>query len=413
MHQAGSIANVGSGNGCYFISDGNLYLRTSTGGPPAAGQEFRIPSQNPDECFVYGATPACELTVVGIEVYFGHHDLNVSGAGSYRVAGCKFFGAGNSGILAVGVPVGIEEECEYAANANDGSSPVNEAAAVSHTTVLNAWSHDNGDEGHSIHERCRGDYFGGVYEYNASGGITPAIGARAVILGAYTRRNAGGISPAVNPPVHVFASGWTSDGDFDALDQWTGGLATVVDSKVMNLQRYGFVGVVGTARISVFNTPISGGELDVAGAGSASTVLKTGRVESIWDVVEFGSDVYDAAGNRYWPPLANQLVSPFESRVPNGRIEIQAFDDRGFPVTLLREDFTLGIGGVPTVSGGNPQGLRLTFDPLTGIFSGTYRDRANPDVSLTFDGIFIQEVRRGWGHSTRNGASDAVVLFPL
>ena len=195
----------------------------------------------------------------GIEIYGGVNNVDVSGAAGYRVAGCIFFGAGNSGILAVNVPIGIEEKCEYAANANDGSSPVNGAPTGEQITVIDAWSHDNGDEGHSIHQNCRATYLGGLYEYNANGGITPAIGGSAVILGTYTRGNLSGITPAVIPDVNVLVSGWTSDRDFDGFAQWTGGLITIVDSKILDSLLYSAVGVVATARARLFNTLIRGG----------------------------------------------------------------------------------------------------------------------------------------------------------
>lgn len=149
----------------------------------------------------------------GIDVFFAFNGADVSHAASYRVSGCRLFGSGNSGILTDGNITGIEEYCEYAANANDGGSPVNGGGVSSLITVIDPWSHDNGDEGHSLHGNCRGFYFSGLYEFNANGGLTPAIGASAVILGALTRGNYVGINPAVLPPVNVFASDWTSTGD--------------------------------------------------------------------------------------------------------------------------------------------------------------------------------------------------------
>lgn len=119
-------------------------------------QEFRIPSQNPADSFVFGATEQTDISLEGIEIYCGMQNVTFDGAARYRVAGCKFFGAGIWGVRAVNAGIGLEEQCEYAANANDGSAPGNGAAEPLHITVIDAWNHDNGDEGHSLHQHCRG-----------------------------------------------------------------------------------------------------------------------------------------------------------------------------------------------------------------------------------------------------------------
>ena len=191
------------------------------------------------------------------------------------------------------MPVGIEEECEYAANANDGSSPVNNAPTLEQITVINAWSHDNGDEGHSIHENCRGNYLGGLFEYNANGGITPAIGASAIILGSYTRGNVAGLAPAVEPPVNVLVSGWTSDRDSDGFDQWTSGLMTVVDSKILDPTRYSSAGIVVEAQAHVFNTLLRGGRGSAGGGGGPNFIFTDGRAAAEWTGGDSGATTLD------------------------------------------------------------------------------------------------------------------------
>lgn len=362
LGQAASIASVDYANGRYFISDGMLYLRTSNGEPPAPDQEFRIPSQTAGESFVFGATAQCDITLEGIEIYCGVNDVDLSGAAAYRVAGCKFFGAGNSGILAVNVPVGIEEGCEYAANANDGSSPVNGAPTVEQITVIDAWSHDNGDEGHSIHQNCRGTYLGGLYEYNANGGITPAIGGSAVILGTYTRGNVSGITPAVIPDVNVLVSGWTSDRDFDGFEQWTGGLITIVDSKILNSLHYASVGIVSNARAHLFNTQTVGSWGNGAGAGGPNFTFTQGRAAAEWAAGDSGATVFDVQGSRYSAPIGKLRIEPFGFHSPNGLIEILRLNAFGEPVALLSEDFTLAARNVVTIPGANPQRLSFAID---------------------------------------------------
>ena len=409
--QASSMADVDSSDGRYFVSDGTLYLRTASGTAPAPDQEFRIPSQSESESFVFGATSQCDITVEGIEVYFGLQNLNFTRADRYTVRGCKLFGAGFIGILAKEARFGLEEHCEYAANADDGVSCFNGSSTPFQVTVLDAWSHDNGDEGHSIHNNSSGVYFGGLFEFNTNGGITPAISASAVIVGSRTQGNFAGISPTVEPAVHVLVARWTSSGDRDGLQQWTSGLATVVDARVLNTQRYSFVGVVAAARIHVFNTQITGGLGMNAGAGAAGTIFQNGRAEIGWDAAVAGSDLLDLQGSSHWPPRRLLRMEPFGLRAPNGRIEIEELDGLGLPVSVLNENFTLEATNAVTVSGANPQALRLVIDPLTGVFTGTYRDRSA--IPRTLGGIMLQERRLGWGHSPRSGASDVVKISPL
>ena len=413
LRQASSIAGVEFSNGSYFLADDVLYVRTSNGERPAAAQEFRIPSQDPADSFVFGATGQTDVSLEGIEVYFGMNNADFTGAGRYRAAGCKFFGAGNSGILADNARIGLEEDCEYAANANDGSSPSNYVPEPLSVTVLNAWSHDNGDEGHSPHVNCRGWYLGGLFENNASGGITPAIGATAVIVGSRTRGNLGGISPTVAPDVHVFVSGWISSGDFEGIEQWTGGLATVVDSRIENPQRYALSAIVPAARIHAFNTRISGGQGITGGGGAAGTVVKTGRAEFIYRRADASATNYDVAGSSQTPPRSAGRVAPFGSGAPNGRIEIETLDADGTPASLLREDFYLDPANTIFIVGRNAQALRLTIDPLTGIFTGAYRDRLDPSARHAFGGVILQEQRLGVGCSPRAGSRDLVKISPL
>ena len=413
LWQVPSIEALGFSTGRYVLKNGFLYLRTSSGEPPAASQEFRIPSQDSADSFVFGATDQTDISLEGIEVYFGMNNVNFNGAGKYRVAGCKFFGAGNSGILAINARVGNEEECDYAANANDGSSPVNSATDALHVTVINAWSHDNGDEGHSIHQHCRGYYLGGLFENNANGGITPAIGADAIILGAYTRGNLGGILPTVEPVVHVLVSGWTSNRDFEAMEQWTGGLATVVDCTVKDSTRYAFSGIVAKARMHVFNTEITGGQGNTGGAGSPGTVFKSGRAEIRLAVADLSAENLDLTGSSHRPPRGRQRLNPFAHRAPNGHVEIEELDGQGLLVSVLSEDFTLDTANVISISGSNPQALRLFMNPLTGVFNGVYREKSDPSVRRALRGILLQEQRIGWGYSDRNGASDLVKISPF
>lgn len=407
--QVESIVAVDMANGRYFIAGNTLYLRTSDGEPPRPDQEFRIPSQAPNDGVVFGAGPQCEITLRGIEVYFACNGADVSNATSYLVSGCKFFGSGNSGILAGQVAVGIEELCEYAANANDGCSPVNSGNPPSLITVIDPWSHDNGDEGHSLHGQCRGFYFAGLYEYNAHGGLTPAIGSNAVIQGVFTRGNEAGISPAVLPPVNLLVSDWTSSGDYDGLANWTSGLATVVDSRVLNPLHYSFAGIVADARIAVFHTILQGGEGPAGGAGGPNITFSDAPLE-LQRRDSPQAVAITARGSRFAAPGAGLRVAPFGNGSPNGHIVVRAADAQGASVMELAESFTVDTANHVTVTGPNPQQLTIELDAATGHFVGQFVDPWDPAVTRSFAGVIFQSSHSGFGLSERAGASAEVTV---
>ena len=274
--------------------------------------------------------------------------------------------------------------------------------------VIDAWSHDNGDEGHSIHQNCRACYFGGLFEDNTNGGISPAIGSAAVILGARTSANLIGINPAVEPGVDVLASDWTSDGDFDGLDQWTGGLATVVDSSVVQPLRYAFGAITGNARIAVFNKAIRGGVNDVAGA-VANIHFIAGSIAAGWSNAADPA-IFAVRGSPYRMPQGSARIEPFGMQAPNAHIAILQMDAQGSSVPALSEDFTVARGNAIAIAGANPQRLHMVIDPQSGLFRGTYRDGSDARVRRTFGGIILQRQKTGRGVSAGPGAGDSVTI---
>jgi hypothetical protein len=407
LAQAPSIEAVDLANGRYFISEGVLYLRTSTGEAPRANQEFRIPSRGTAESLVHDGSAQCDVTLDGIEIYFGFNGADFSGVNSYRTIGCKFVGAGNSGILAGGVRYGIEQRCEYASNTNDGCSPVNNTGTwQSLITVLDGWSHDNGDEGHSLHGRCQAYYFGGLYEFNANGGLTPAIGASAVIHGLLTRGNIAGISPAVIPAVHVLVSDWASRGDLDGLAQSTNGLATVVDSRILNPLRYSFIGVAGDARAAIHRTELVGGQGRAAGAGGPNFTFRDDPLDMERIPNAPRAVPVNANGSTFAAPRPGQRIAPFSVRTPNAQVSVRA--GSGVQGVQLAESLLVDAANRVTVIGPNPQKLTLAIDANTGRFSGTFLDLARPALTRNIEGVIVQSDNEGVGFSLDGSTSAAV-----
>ena len=59
-------------------------------------------------------------------------------------------------------------------------------------TLIDCWSHDNRDDGYSIHYRCEDTIIGGLYEWNGKAGITPSFGSHCDCFNAIARNNYNG-----------------------------------------------------------------------------------------------------------------------------------------------------------------------------------------------------------------------------
>lgn len=58
--------------------------------------------------------------------------------------------------------------------------------------LINCWSHDNNDDGYSDHEKCEINIYGGLYEHNKKGGITPSYGSHCTCYNVISRNNYNG-----------------------------------------------------------------------------------------------------------------------------------------------------------------------------------------------------------------------------
>ena len=84
---------------------------------------------------------------------------------------------------------------------NGHSQNSDDAFAHQTTAVLiDCWSHDNRDDGVSLHERSEFTVIGGLYEHNSfGGGITPANGSHCTCIGVTARHNGEGGFLYMNP----------------------------------------------------------------------------------------------------------------------------------------------------------------------------------------------------------------------
>jgi len=197
----------------YESGTGLLYLRRTDSTDPN-GHDYWIPNQS-TAAFVKSGTAATNLTLSGVNVFFGKNGVDMSGCGTYTLTDCLFYGSANEGVLYNGVScAGLETDCEYAANANDGRGVT---CAVAGTpiisTVTRPWCHDNGDEGVSDHDDGSfSTYVDALLEYNAMGGSTWVQGAPVVFTNPHTRYNTYGLQASIGQTVGTI-TGWLSEHD--------------------------------------------------------------------------------------------------------------------------------------------------------------------------------------------------------
>jgi hypothetical protein len=199
--------------GQFFYESGTLYLRRTDSTDPN-GHDYWIPNQS-SAAFLKSGTAETNLTISGVNVFFGKNGVDVSGCGTYTLTDCLFFGNASSGVLYNGVSTtGTETDCEYAANGNDGRGVTcANAGTPINSTVTRPWSHDNGDEGVSDHNvGCLSTYADALLEYNAMGGSTWVQGAPVAFTNPHTRYNTYGLQASVGQTVGT-VTGWLSEHD--------------------------------------------------------------------------------------------------------------------------------------------------------------------------------------------------------
>jgi hypothetical protein len=199
--------------GQFFYESGTLYIHRTDSTDPN-GHDYWIPNQS-SAAFVKGGTAITKISVSGVNVFFANNGMDVSGCKTYTLTDCLLYGNAAAGVLYNSTScTGVETDCEYAANANDGRGVTcaNAGAPIT-STVTRPWVHDNGDEGVSDHNvGCFSTYADALLEYNAQGGSTWVQGAPVVFTNPHTRYNTYGLHASVGQTVGT-VTGWLSEND--------------------------------------------------------------------------------------------------------------------------------------------------------------------------------------------------------
>ena len=170
-----------------------IYLSTVNGDDPNT-HEYYLPRN----AVVTGGSAGKRVQVVGIHAWYGH--FNFSNFDYYQASDLFAMGANAAGCIVRDQSRGVEHRNEACASDNDGtnmhnpglSEPVTPGAVVppaSTIVTFDNYCHDNYDDGDSCHERCEGQYVGGLMEYNGDRGIATSYGAHVTAIGITTRKN--------------------------------------------------------------------------------------------------------------------------------------------------------------------------------------------------------------------------------
>ena len=193
LDEVASIAAIDAASTpSWYWSGGILYFSAADGGD-ATLKEYRVPNVT-DASGVSGGSGFEDVKVENISVWYGgSFGWDARNLANWEANNCAAFCGQSMGFGRDETRIAIERLCESAGNVVDGFNAHRYATNPTHEQVtslcFDAWSHDNGDDGDSLHEDCLGTYYGGLYEYNGDRGIATAVGAHTVAYGSVARYN--------------------------------------------------------------------------------------------------------------------------------------------------------------------------------------------------------------------------------
>lgn len=176
----------------YHDTENNTIYFSIWNGASALGADIRIPSSRYSA--MYGGTGTEKIKLVGIDVlYAGNNGVGAQRLISIETQNCRFMFNKDNGAAYDDSKFIITRYNDYAGNGGDGGNvhcyqPNTYQMPVVYQ-AYDIWSHDNGDDGDSMHEICLGTYWGGLYEYNGDRGIATAYGAHSDAHNTMARYN--------------------------------------------------------------------------------------------------------------------------------------------------------------------------------------------------------------------------------
>lgn len=178
----------------YASSEKAFYLSCPTAISEA--NKIRIPSGN----FITGYDESISFEAVGIDVQYMAFNLNKLRVARLIDCSARYVWGGGAISWDNGIVELIRCEaarCIASEATGDGfnahADKVGESVAKTCcASLIDCWSHDNNDDGYSDHERAECVIRGGLFEYNAKGGVTPSYGSHCSCFNVMSRQNYNG-----------------------------------------------------------------------------------------------------------------------------------------------------------------------------------------------------------------------------
>jgi hypothetical protein len=194
IEKVGSIAEIEAATNPSWYHDlaNNTIYFSIWGGADATTADIRIPSSL--YAPFYGGTGTERIKLVGIDtLYSGANGLSAQRLISFESENCRSMFNADNGASYDDCKFVQTKYAEYAGNFWDGGN-IHLAQTNTYQMPIvyhakDTWSHDNRDDGDSMHEVCLGTYWGGLYEYNGDRGIVPSYGAHGTTHNVLIRYN--------------------------------------------------------------------------------------------------------------------------------------------------------------------------------------------------------------------------------
>ncbi len=191
ISEVSSIAEIDSTTSPSWFWDAGVLYFSASDSADATTRSYYVPAGNGA---IYGGTGVEDVRLENISVlYSGLRGFDARNFNRFEAINCAAMFGQSNGFAMDDCRFISTRLCESAGNRGDGFNTHRYASNTHHENIcyisVDAWAHDNYDDGDSMHEDCIGTYYGGLYEYNGDRGIATAYGAHAVAYGSVARYN--------------------------------------------------------------------------------------------------------------------------------------------------------------------------------------------------------------------------------
>lgn len=174
----------------YYDSVSKIVYFSVPSGVDALTAQIRLPLVG--NGLIYGGTGIECVRISNMTImYGGLRSVDARNLAGFEYSNIFAFGGRGAGIVKNDTLVSIGEFNRAAANNDDGFNGHRYELGGTQNVHKESsmWTHDNGDDGESLHEYCIGEYNNILLEYNGDRGAAPAYGAHCTYNGFVFRKN--------------------------------------------------------------------------------------------------------------------------------------------------------------------------------------------------------------------------------